>query len=440
MGIERQYQPSFLLTGRTAQLGGEGAFRLGLNPLATSDANRRVSTQLSLLDLVEGARRSNLQAAVSRANTQAQIQAAQKQAQFARQSNERMAQFQAVQQMQRMQVQGGLNKQAAQIQFDQRQQLGQTGFQQRQQLGAEGFGFDQQMQQQRDVALDARQQAEFRQRELSGIMQTLDPESQSQIRAINFQRQKAMDDQRKRPVLREQEFQGQLQQFDQRIDEVLRVAGRQPSLEQLFQQEIQWIPDRQTGVQTPWIRDKNSQWRIPQGWKAPVIETESSSDIADFYSTEPGQKKILDLATKEWVSQKDGTYSEGQLVQARSFPDILSQYQRELGGRQFSVPQGTAYQPDFVGPLPQGGVRQAAAPPAASNRQGLDAFLQTLVQRVDSLMQHEQEALSIVLHLRDKYQSPSQMSERESGLYDDSMMTIKGLIPGAVVGHPVPGR
>lgn len=220
----------------------------------------------------------------------------------------------------------------------------------------------------------------------------------------------------------------------QQGDEILREGTKQPSLPQLFEQEIQWIPDNQTGVPTPWIRDKDAQWRIPQGWKAPVIENESSN-VADFYSTPDGQRKILDLATKDWASQKDGIYVEGVLVPGRSFPEILNQYQRQLGGRQFSVSQGAEYPSGFAGPIPQGGIQQAAP-----NRQGMDAFLDTLAQRYDSLMRHEQEALSIVMYLRDKYQSPAQMSKKESSLYADSMITISHLMPGAVVSHPVPSR
>ena len=52
MPIVFQHQPDPRLLGRVAQLAGEGAYRTReLNPLATSDANRNTSTQLSLLDL-----------------------------------------------------------------------------------------------------------------------------------------------------------------------------------------------------------------------------------------------------------------------------------------------------------------------------------------------------------------------------------------------------
>lgn len=154
-------------------------------------------------------------------------------------------------------------------------------------------------------------------------------------------------------------------------------AQRQPSLPQLFEQEIQWVPDQQTNVSTPWIRDKDGQWRIPQGWKPQEIE--ESGNISDFYSTRDGQKKILDLATREWTSQKDGGYnSSGELVPGRSFPDILNQYQRELGGQQF--PQGN--NPGVSGFTGQLEGSQPAAPPVqqAPPQQAPQGRTQQLIQ------------------------------------------------------------
>ncbi len=251
MPIQLNYNPDIRALGRIAQFGGEGAYRQQLNQLATSDTNRRVSTQLSLADLMEGARRTNVNAQVSMSNQAAQIQAAQAQAQYARQSNERMAQYQAAQQQQRQQQAGRLNSQQAAAQFQRQQQLGQQQFGQRKQLGEQGFGFDQQMQEQRDFSLDQRQQAQFRQVELGKILPTLDPQAQGQIRTINFQRQKFMEDQRKRPILRDDEFQGQLGQFDQRINEVIQNAQKQPTPEEI-QQDYDGSPwDYYPGTKTP---------------------------------------------------------------------------------------------------------------------------------------------------------------------------------------------
>jgi len=244
MPITVRYPGDIRALGRTAQFAGEGAYiTQQLNPLATSDENRRVSTQLTLLDLVEGARRANLQAQVSRSNTLDQIRSSQAQARFGRQSSERMALFGAAQGRQQQQASSLMNAQVAAANFRRQQSLGQDRFGQQLEIGEQGFGFGQQLQEQQDQALDIRQQAEMRQREISGIMQTLEPQAQGQIRSINFQRQRFMDDQRKRPILREDEFQQQLQTFDQRIDEVLQVASQQPSLDEQFQQRGQWIKD-----------------------------------------------------------------------------------------------------------------------------------------------------------------------------------------------------
>jgi len=275
--------------GKVAQLAGEGAYVANvLNPLATSDTNRNVSTQLSLLDLQEGARRTNVSAAVNRMNTMQQIEAQRRSQQFSRETNERMAQFQSLDAMQRLQATGGLNAQAAAERFRQQQQLGE-----------QQFGYSQELQEQQGSALNERQQAQFRQADRTAMIQSHGAPGYAVVAKHDLMRQRARDEQHKLGRLREEdgrdEFQQSMRTIDQMEMEALQALPQQPTLQQRFDQEVLLIPDKETGIDVPWVFDQNSRkFQVAQGFKYPQ-KPDPPKPPAPFFSPE-----VRLRATTDW--------------------------------------------------------------------------------------------------------------------------------------------
>lgn len=385
MPIKVNYPGSIPAIGRVAQLGGEGKYRFGLNELATSDENRRVSTQLSLLDMVEGARRTNLNAQVSRENTLNQIQAAQSQQRYDRKSRERMAQFDAQQQMRSIQAQGGIQRQRDRRQFKRQQALGQQAGQR--QLGRDEteFGYRQDLQTQQQQANADRQQAQFRQAELSGIMKTLDPQAQGQIRGIQFEKQRAIDDQRKNRKFRDNEFQEQiLPQFDQRIDEVIQSANKQPTLEER-QEELNNHPTRNIyGKDVPFQQDRFGKWEPVEPIsplkppEAPKPNFTASQREAMTQSYNDTRLKAYDrLGTIAKSSQGDSKINEFHQPDWNTF---VKDYERKVPPPTFDEPAGQGGGPPPPPPPPPG---QGGSPQLTSMVQ-LEEFVNSSNPRVAS--------------------------------------------------------